>query len=364
MNKKMKIAYFINTFKSSNWGGQATSTGVKYLLSKEYPDADFIPLDLPDLPFKKIKILRTYYDNALLSALLEDNHQKIIKILKKMNIEEDFFDNFTHICFNGEGAVHYRSGHLIRFMGLLYLAKLKGKIVASVNQTIDLNSNKKLEKLLAKTYNLCDFVSVREPISFDLAKQIGIKNCKLIPDAVYGLPLISDDKINKIVKKYSLPQTYITVTGSSILKRNNDSLGKLTNLLEATKSTCKEIPIVFMANAKTDLYLAKKLQKKFNLVIIESSRVDHYEAIAIFSRSLFLVGGRQHPNIFAYIYKVPYLAFDGNTFKNRGVAKLQNYPIKPISWSISFEELSNTIETILNTKIKFHQIKIHDYKIF
>jgi len=360
----MKIAYFINTFKSSNWGGQATSTGIKYLLSKEYPDADFIPLDLPDLPFKKIKILRVYYDNALLNALLEDNHHKIIKLLKKMNISEDFFDKFTHICFNGEGAVHYKSGHLIRFMGLLYLAKLKGKIVSSVNQTIDLNNNKKLEKLISKTYNLCDFVSVREPLSFDLAKQIDIKNCKLIPDAVYGLPLIGDDEINKIVKKYSLPQKYITVTGSSILKRNNDSLGKLNNLLEAIKATCKEIPIVFMANAKTDLYLAKRLQKKFNLVIIESSRVDHYEAIAIFSRSLFLAGGRQHPNIFAYIYKVPYLAFDGNTFKNRGVTKLQNYPIKPISWSISFAELCNTINNVLSQKIEFDPIKIQNFQIF
>lgn len=59
MNEKMKIAYFINTFKSTNWGGQATSTGVKYLLFKEYSDADFIPLDLPDLPFKKSKFLES-----------------------------------------------------------------------------------------------------------------------------------------------------------------------------------------------------------------------------------------------------------------------------------------------------------------
>lgn len=208
-----------------------------------------------------------------------------------MNISEDFFDKFTHICFNGEGAVHYKSGHLIRFMGLLYLAKFKGKVVASINQTIDLNNNKKLEQLLSKIYNICDFVSLREPLSFDLAKQIGIKNCKLIPDAVYGLPIISDDEIKTIVKKHSLAKKYITVTGSSILKRNSDSLDKLNNLLEAIKVTCKEIPIVFMANAKTDLYLAQKLKEKFDLVIIESSKVDYYDAIAIFSHSIFLAGG-------------------------------------------------------------------------
>ena len=29
----MKIAYFINTFKSINWGGQATSSGIEYMLN-------------------------------------------------------------------------------------------------------------------------------------------------------------------------------------------------------------------------------------------------------------------------------------------------------------------------------------------
>lgn len=67
----MKIAYFINTFKSINWGGQATSNGIKYLLSKECLDA-----------------------------------------------------KFTHIYFNGERATHYTSECLIRFMGLLEVTKV------------------------------------------------------------------------------------------------------------------------------------------------------------------------------------------------------------------------------------------------
>jgi polysaccharide pyruvyl transferase WcaK-like protein len=360
----MKIAYFINTFKSTNWGGQATSNGIKYLLSKEYPNAKFIPVDLPDLPFKKIKLLRTYYDKALLNALLKDDKQSVIKILKKMNIQENFFESYTHICFNGEGAVHFKSGHLIRFMGLLYLAKLKGKYVASINQTIDLNNNEKLEKLISKVYNLCDFVSVREPISFELAQKIGIEKCILIPDAVYGLPIIESKEINDIVQKYSLPDKYITVTGSSALKRDYKSLKKMKNVLLSIKNNFPKIPIIFMVNAKTDSYLAKKLKKEFDLTIIESAKVNYHEAMAIFAKSCLLVGGRQHPNIFAYIYKVPYIAFDGNTFKNKGVAKLQEYPIKPISWDISLDKLDNIIKEVTNKNIKYKNIKIKDFKIF
>ena len=360
----MKIAYFINTFKSTNWGGQATSNGIKYLLSKEYPNAKFTPLDLPDLPFKKMKILRYYYDKTLLNALLKDDKEKIIKTLKKMNISENIFDNFTHVCFNGEGAVHYKSGHLIRFMGLLYLAKLKNKCVASVNQTIDLNNNKKLETLISKIYNKCNFVSVREPISFNLAKKIGIKDCKLVPDAVYGLPKIENKEIIQVVSKHNLPKKYITITGSSALKRDKTSINQMSELLKSTNQIFENTPIVFMVNAKTDLYIAKKLKSKFNLQIIDSQKIGYQEAIAIFAKSILLVGGRQHPNIFAYIYKVPYIAFDGNTFKNEGVGKLQNYPISPLNWKLNLDAYKIAIDKVFKLKVNFNQIQINNFNIF
>ncbi|MBD3843673.1 MAG: hypothetical protein IE909_17700, partial [Campylobacterales bacterium] len=125
-----------------------------YMLNKEYPDAKFVPLNLPKLPFNKIKILRKYYEWKLQNAILKNDKNKIIKMLKKMNIKEDLFDDFTHVCFNEEGAIHAKSGHLIRLMGMLYLAKMKGKIIASINQSIDLNNNHTLEALISKVYNL------------------------------------------------------------------------------------------------------------------------------------------------------------------------------------------------------------------
>jgi hypothetical protein len=360
----MKIAYFINTFKSSNWGGQATSAGIQYLISKEYPDAEFIPIDLPDLPFKKIKIFRYYYNFLLKKALMSDNKKNILQILKRMNIPENFFDAYTHVCFNGEGAVHYASGHLIRFMGMLYLAKMKHKTIASINQTIDLNNRTDLEALLSKIYNLCDFVSVREPLSWEYAKKIGIKKCQLIPDAVYGLPKIGSREIDEIIKKYKLPKQFVSVTGSSILNRNKNSIKKMDKILDSIKTVFFGIPIVFMANAKTDIYLAYKLKKKYDLIVLQTPNVNYYEAMAIFSRAVILVGGRQHPNIFAYIYRVPYLAFDGNTYKNRGVALLQNYPYMPLSYEAKQEEIVKMLKEIKRDDIKFESIEIKNFRIF
>ena len=358
----MKIAYFINTFKSINWGGQATSSGIKYMLKESYPKADFIPLTLPGLPFKKMKILRKYFEFRLVQSILLDNLDQVYYYLDKMNVPKTIFDDFSHICFNGEGAVHYKSGHIRVFMGLLYIAKKQGKIVAAVNQTIDLNEDEILEKLLNKVYNSLDFVSVREPLSFDYAKRIGIKDIQLIPDAVYGLPRMDESEIDVIVKRYDLPRKYITVTGSSILKRDKISLEKMKKIIQYVQEYC-QIPIVFMANAKTDIWLAHKLKNEFDLTIIEPP-VKYHDAMAIFANAEMLIGGRQHPNIFAYIYKVPYVPFVGNTFKNEGVAMLQNYPLSPLQWNVKKDDLIHAIEKVYKQKSIFSVIEIEDFRIF
>lgn len=358
----MKIAYFINTFKSINWGGQATSSGIEYMLNHAYPEAQFVPLDLPVLPFKKIKTFRKYYEHKLVKSIMMDDLKQVYYYLKKMNISSTVFDGFSHICFNGEGAVHYKSGHIRVFMGLLYIAKKQGKIVAAINQTIDLNNEPRLEAVLSKIYNSVDFISVREPLSYEYAKKIGIQNVKLIPDAVYGLPKMDKFKIKEIASRYQVPDKYITVTGSSILKRDKKSLLQVKKVIQYLQEYF-HMPVVFMANAKTDIWIANKLKIELNLMIIEPP-VKYLDATAIIANSEILIGGRQHPNIFAYIYEVPYVPFSGNTFKNEGVAKLQKYPLVPLQWDIDKYDLINAIEKVYKNKNIFTAVHIDDFKIF
>ncbi len=357
----MKIAYFINTFKSINWGGQATSTAIEYMLSRQYPEAEFVPLDMPRLPFKKIKILRKYYEYKLTRAIMEEQIKDVFFYLKKMNVPSNIFESFTHVCFNGEGAIHAKSGHLVVFMGLLYLAKKQGKVVAAINQTIDLKHKRHLELLVQKVYNMLDYVSVREPISLLYAQNIGILNVHLIPDAVYGLPVLTDQVIDMRLSKFSLPKEYVAVTGSSALKRDRTSFVYMKNLITIIQKNI-DLPIVFMANAKTDIWLAHRLHKEFNLIIIEPP-VKYIDAIAIIARSKILIGGRQHPNIFAYMYRIPFIPFKGNTFKNDGVVALQNYPLKPLTWDIDVSKLESSLEEI-EKGILFNKIEIEDFSIF
>jgi polysaccharide pyruvyl transferase WcaK-like protein len=356
----MKIAYFINTFKSINWGGQATSTGIKHMLMQNYPNAIFTPIDLPDLPFKKIKLFRKIYDYKLQKAILTDDYEMLIDTLETMNISKNIFDDYSHICFNGEGAIHYKSGHLILLMALLMLAKYQNKTVSSINQTVDLGGKNNLEKLLTTVYNKLDFVSVREPLSLEYLHKLGLQNIKLIPDAVYGLKKMNNNEINEIISKYKIADPYIALTGSSILKRDKKSISYLKNILDILTKHVK-LPIIFMANAKTDIWLANKLKNQYDFTIIQPP-TKYKEAMAIIAKATMLIGGRQHPNIFAYIYHTPYIPFEGNTFKNKGVALLQQYPIKPLNWDITTKILLDTIQIAKN--VKFKDIKIEKFDIF
>jgi len=359
----VKIAYFVNSFNAINWGGQATSNGIKHMIENTYGNVTFVPFTLPAAPLKKIKLIGKLLDIKIYNALMKDDINALVNLLKYYSIDQTYFQDYSHICFNGEGAIHSKSGHFVFLMALLYLAKQQGKYIAAINQTIDLAKSPKWEKLILKIYNSVDFVSVREPSSFEYAQGLGIQNVNLIPDAAYGLPHLSLEEIETRVKFYDLPKNYIGITGSSSLKKNSQSLKKVAAVLETIEKSTDQ-PLIFLANAKTDIWIAHKLQSKFGYRIIEPP-VKYLDAMAIISKADLLIGGLQHTNIFAYEYGVPYIPLSANTRKNLGVAKLQNYPITPIGWNQEgINILPNLIRTIKDMPIAFNQISINDFHIF
>ena len=99
----MRIAYFVNSFKSINWGGQATSNGIKTLIEKTYPDATFVPLNLPPFAFNKIRIARIIWEKKLANAILADNREGAIKYLKKLNIDESFLIVLIRFVLTAKG---------------------------------------------------------------------------------------------------------------------------------------------------------------------------------------------------------------------------------------------------------------------
>lgn len=338
----MKIAYFVNSTNSINWGGQATSKGIKTLVEKTYPDATFVPLDLPSFPMNKFRIVRTIWEKKLAKAILADDRKSVVAYLKKLNIDERFFDGFDTVCFNGEGAIHSKSGHLIRLMGMLYEYKQRGAFVSALNQTVDLGENKLIKAVVKKVYSMVDYLAVREPVSQRELQKLGLSPA-LVADAAYALGPFSKEKVNSLISDLDLPEKFVAVTGSSFLSRNRSSVKMMDRLLKQIQAFYIDMPIYFLANTKTDMYLAKKLKEKYNFSIF-SVPEKHDRAMAVIAKAYIVIGGRQHPNIFAAMQGVPFIPFQGNTHKMEGVVELLEYPLKVMRWNASDETMKNTFE--------------------
>jgi polysaccharide pyruvyl transferase WcaK-like protein len=324
----MRIAYFVNSFNAINWGGQATSAGLKRLVEQNYPHAEFVPLNLPKLPFRHCAPLRAFFEHKLARAILADNVAGVASNLRRLNISLTLFNGFDTVCFNGEGAIHARSGHLIRLMGMLYYFKHAGCFVSALNQTVDLGRPSLARKVVAHVYRTLDYVSAREPVSFRELVALGVR-AQLVPDAAYALPRLSETEIEALTSGLNLPPHFIGVTGSSALSKSSTrTMDRLLTLIHAHY----QMPIVFLANAKTDIALAKALSQKHGFLTIQPP-VRYEQAMAVVAKAHLIIGGRQHPNIFAAMHRVPFVPFRGNTHKMEGVVELLGYPLHVLPWN-------------------------------
>jgi polysaccharide pyruvyl transferase WcaK-like protein len=337
----MRIAYFINTFNTINWGGQATSTGLKRLVALNYPHAEFVPLDLPKLPFRHCAPLRAFVEHHLARAILADDVAGVARNLRRLNIPLTLFQGFDTVCFNGEGAIHAKSGHLIRLMGMLYYFKHAGCFVSALNQTVDLGRQSLARQVVAHVYRTLDYISAREPVSFRELVALGVR-AQLVPDAAYALPRLSETQIEQLTAGLNLPPHFIGVTGSSALSPSSTrAMDRLLTCIRAHYS----MPIVFLANAKTDIALAKALSRKHPFLIIQPP-VRYEQAMAVVAKAHLIIGGRQHPNIFAAIHRVPFVPFRGNTHKMEGVVELLGYPLQVLSWTSDDRAIEDALRDV------------------
>lgn len=276
---------------------------MRHLAAINYPIADFEPIDFAPLPLRWFPYLRVI-PNLLLIYIIQKNNKKLLeKLLQWYGVNPEIYSKCDVVMFNGEGAIHSKSGHFFRLIASLYAFKLNGKIVSAMNQTVDIPEKGIHATLLKLVFPKLDFVYTREPVSWELLNRLGINNT-VLGDAAYALPKLSSLEVDELVGRFNLSNAFIAITGSSALDRSKSSLNKISAIV------CQ---IIFLANTKTDVYLAEKLKKQHRIRIISYKQAGYKDAMAIISKARILVGGRQHPNIFAAIYHTPFIAFDGNT---------------------------------------------------
>ena len=352
----MRVAYFVDSSDAVNWGGQATSAGMRHLVATSYPHATFLPLKFGALPFRHATFLRALLEHAVLWAVRARHDAWLMRLLRWYGVDTRLLSQFDVVCFNGEGAIHQRSGHFFRLLGLLQAFKLAGVRVYALNQTVDVDtSGGRHAELLQRVYPGLDRVAVREPVSWRVLQRLGISS-ELVGDAAYALPRLSQAELAARAARFNLPQGFIGITATSAMKRNAASLAKMRRLMTELAATGR--PLVFLANTKTDLYLAERLSHGRTLRVIDYTQADYLDAMAVIASATLVVGGRQHPNIFAAKYGVPFIGLAGNTHKMAGVVELLNYPVPALSWDHADGELTGWARRLLNREISLDAVTV------
>lgn len=333
-NPPMKVVLLNDTSAHANWGCVATSSGLKALIAARWPKALFQAFPAERLAYKRISFFRSHLERQIFHSIMGEDDEvgrtrSLSRALTRFKFDVARLRDTDVLILNGEGMMHGRSGHLVRLLGILELARRLGCQVAVVNQSVDVDPASDKGALLARVYRGLDVVCVRDMDSLDLLNDMGVGNASLVPDAAFATPAPDADGIDAIVQSHGLPDRFVAMTGSSLLSKKDGSV--------FASVCCKvrqafDLPVVIFASTRTDIRLYEFVRDLYDDVYVIDARTDYRDVVALLSRAEALIGGRFHPTIFAAIAGAPVLGFAGNTHKISGMLKMMDYSIGEVSW--------------------------------
>ena len=318
----MKVLFINDTSASSNWGCQATSACLKYLVEKFLPGARIDFLALGKLPYRKFPFVRRWKESfyAAKSSSLD-----LEKVLKEFNVHPTAaWQQYDLVFFNGEGMIHGRSGHAFRLILLLDYFKRLGVRCVSVNQSVDFKDGDTKFEYLKRVYSRLDAVNVREPVSFQ--RLSGVEGVKLTPDAAFYTNSLPEPTGRKCSDMPDLGGNAIAVFGSSAL--NKRDVAVMRALCDAAYKVFDAPRFIFMNSTKTDVALSKSLLNRFdNSMVVSSDEYGFRDLCNMLQQVKICIGGRFHPTILAALQGVPTAPLVGNTHKMEGLAQLLESPV-------------------------------------
>lgn len=340
----MKITLINDTYNWYHWGCNATSLAISRTLIKKKYSLDYV------------SIKDIYNLNAVPNNISQFGNQKFFENHKNIWNKSIFekLNNADLILVNGEGTLHGISKQVV---GLLYISyvskKFLNKKVHLINHSaypvkgFDRNTDATAKDLYCLAYKSFDFVGIREPISLEEMKKIGIK-AELTFDC---LPISAEQYLKRFVKR-TLRNTIILAGGVNISKAN---LKIIVNELEKLKS--KGFRILILVGAKDNpaqddenfLNMLNQYKVMLDYDIVYAKNLDEW--FYYIHNAKILISGRFHYSIAAYCLNTPFLMFESNTPKNYALSKILKIK-KPIKYSGSEYEFQSKIKNYVDEAIE------------
>lgn len=219
------------------------------------------------------------------------------------------------IIANMEGSIHHNSPYGLSIICIGKIAKSHNKKVIFTNGSI----HKMDIQLLQKEFSKFDYISVREPLSFEF---LSTNRIKVNQGADYAF---LSEKHRKTTD-YKVDSNSILLT-FGVLCTNKQLPGYLDE-----KKIQTFLSNFNISNSKLYYLVLEEKEKqvidqldKHNITIIDFSDHEWPVIFDLLSQFSLVITGRYHIGIFSAMAEVPFILLDSNTWKMEGLCSLLNY---------------------------------------
>lgn len=338
----MKILILNDGSKYQNWGIKACIDGLREILKDVIDDNEVDTLSHGFM--HKIFFFEPKFFGI---KIFNDNSRVANRIIPKFHVLPKIADEFEYISelwlsghggvganiflekikevdvviFNAEGSTYKNNIGAIKGLFMLWLAKTKfNKKSLFVNGSVTLtNVDPILPAMIRKVFTEIDFISVREPYSFNNIINFypELKDKILMfPDSVFAL----DVKSTQSSVFEILPKKYFVFSRSMLPMDFNINENK-SSVIYLIKSLKKIIPdVVFLAKDSEDQVL-KEIAEKTDGIFI-GQEFSYQDIFTIFKNASFLISGRYHHLIFATKVGCPIIPMITSSHKIHGLSVL------------------------------------------
>lgn len=327
-----------------NWGLQACTEGLIYIIKQENSDADLIQFDHAYM-HRRYSFEPRFYGGKKIFAYnsrIAKKYFPVFHVLPRVADEFNYIadlwlqgkggrgaDEFLEktgradaVVFNAEGST-YRDDNICALKGLfmLWLAKTKlDKRALFLNGSVTLTRvDATLPAMVKKVFDAIDMAAVREPDSYqnilEYYPELEGKIC-MVPDSTYAL-----DLERQTLEDCKFPDRNFFALSLSMLPVDFRRTKNTSSLVHMIKELKKIVPnAVLLGKDKEDQILNEVARLTGSFFVGPS--YGYQSILNILKRADFIVSGRYHNAIFATKVGCPVIPLHTSSQKIYGLASL------------------------------------------
>jgi polysaccharide pyruvyl transferase WcaK-like protein len=296
-------------------------------------------------------------------SLYEEYYQKMIKG-EILQYEKNMIEWADIIYINGEGNIvngtdkygKYRTGGLY-VLFIAWISRIKyQKKTCIVNHTVD-PANGDILQIISALYSNLDMVYVRETLSLDKLKSIGIDNARFVPDALfYYHPQNNWKPSDKLLNQIDFSQPYICIGDSSGIRNSyNQVKWNVVEVLSELIVNLKEIipQVIFVDGYNGSNSDIVSLIRKNKLGYVNLNNCSYHDLYYVLKNATIFISGRWHASILSVLAGTPILLWGSDSHKTRSLYTLLEYPytfFEINSFPIHIDNMVNEVRKIISEK--------------